>query len=51
VNVDDWRTFLFAKHNNRGSFNRPYGKGYRFIDEIAVIPDFLLYVVWECVYC
>jgi hypothetical protein len=51
VNADNWSTFLFAKHDNRGSFSRPYGKSYRFIDEITVIPNFLLHIVWKRIYC
>ena len=50
VDVNDWGAFLFAEHDNRGSFSWPYGEGYGLVEEVVVVRHFLLQVFWERVY-
>ena len=50
VDVNDRGTFLFAEHDDRDSLSRPYGEGYRLVDEVVVVRDFLLHIVRERVH-
>ena len=50
VYVNDRSAFLFAEHDDRDSLSRPYGEGYRLVEEVVVVRDFLLHVVRERLY-
>jgi hypothetical protein len=50
VDVNDRGAFLFAEHDERDSLSRPYGEGYGLVEEVVVVRDFLLQVIWERVY-
>src|SRR5829696_3931936 len=50
VDVNDRGAFLFAEHDERDSFSRPYGECYRLVEEVVVVRDFLLNVLRERVY-
>jgi hypothetical protein len=50
VYVNDRGAFLFAEHDERDSFGRPYGKGYGLVEEVVVVRDFSLCVVRKRVY-
>src|ERR687897_761002 len=51
VDVNDRGAFLFAEHDERDSLSRPYGEGYRLVEEVVVVRHFLLQVVRERVNC
>ena len=51
VDVNDRGAFLFAEHDDRDSLSRPYGEGYRLVDEVVVVRHLLLQVIWERVNC
>ena len=40
VDVNDRGAFLFAEHDERDSFSRPYGEGYGLVEEVVVVRDF-----------